>query len=87
MSNREAGLRLLPPRPDVCQECAADHTADEPHNADSLFYKYHFWLRHGRWPTWRDAIAHCSPEMQAKCVAYFRKLGIEVETTPKEVEH
>lgn len=32
------GFSLLPPRPDVCQECAVDHAADQPHNAQSLFY-------------------------------------------------
>ncbi|MDI6886799.1 MAG: hypothetical protein QMD22_10780 [archaeon] len=55
----ERGLKLIPPKPDVCQECACDHTLNEPHNRDSLYYQYYFYARHGRFPTWEDAIAHC----------------------------
>lgn len=48
-----------------CPECAVKHDASEPHNAQSLAYQYDFYARHARWPTWADAIAHCSPELQA----------------------
>lgn len=48
-----------------CPECAVKHEPDQPHNAQSLAYQYDFRARHGRWPTWADAIAHCSPEVQA----------------------
>ena len=49
---------LLPPKPDVCQECAVDHKPAEAHNRDSLYYQYWFVVKHGRWPTWADAIEH-----------------------------
>lgn len=55
---------LLPPPPGTCPACAVKHPPELPHNAQSLFYQQAFHARHGRWPTWADAIAHCSPEMQ-----------------------
>lgn len=54
-----AGLTLLPCKPGVCQECAVDHPPEAPHNQQSLYYQYKFYGQHGRWPTWKDAIAHC----------------------------
>jgi hypothetical protein len=56
---------LLPPAPDKCQECATDHAWDQPHNQQSMYYKMHFHSMHGRWPTWTDAMRHCTPEVQA----------------------
>lgn len=40
-------MMLLPPAPGMCQECAADHAADEPHGRDSLYYQYRFRSEHG----------------------------------------
>ena len=57
-------LTLLSCAPDKCQACAVDHTIDEPHNQQSLYYQYWFYGQHGRWPTWADAIAHCSPKVR-----------------------
>jgi hypothetical protein len=48
-----------------CPECAVVHDSTEPHDNQSLAYQYSFRARHGRWPTWADAIAHCAPEVQA----------------------
>lgn len=62
--NPQAGMVLLPPRPDVCQVCAVDHRPGDPHNAQSLYYQYQFYGRFGRWPTWADAVAHCMPTLQ-----------------------
>lgn len=58
-------MMLLPCSPDVCQYCAVDHPPGQPHNAQSLYYQYHFYGRHGRWPTWADAVAHCEPAVRA----------------------
>jgi hypothetical protein len=60
------GLMLLPCRPDVCQECAVDHPVDHPHNAGSMYYQYRFRAKHKRWPTWEDAMAHCSEDVKSK---------------------
>lgn len=56
---------LLPPAPDKCPICAVDHPADQPHDAQSLYYQYRFRAVRGRWPTWADAIAHCTADVQA----------------------
>lgn len=47
-----------------CAECAVKHEPEEPHNAQSMAYQYQFYAQHRRWPTWADAVAHCSPEMK-----------------------
>jgi hypothetical protein len=65
IEEKTATWMLSSPLPDKCQTCAVDHAPDEPHNAQSLYYQYAFYADHGRWPTWADAIAHCSPEIQA----------------------
>lgn len=53
---------IVPPKADVCQECATKHEPDQPHDKMSLYYQYHFLAKHGRWPTWEDAVAHCDKE-------------------------
>lgn len=55
---------LLPAPPDKCQECAVDHLPDQPHDAQSLYYQYHFYFQNQRWPTWGDAMAHCPDEVK-----------------------
>ncbi len=57
-------MMLLPPQSDRCPVCAGDHPQDYPHNRDSLYYQMAFRAQRGRWPTWDDAMAHCSPDMQ-----------------------
>lgn len=55
------GMTLLGRVPDgTCPECAVKHDPDQPHNRDSLTYQYKFYDKHGRWPTWEDAMAHCT---------------------------
>lgn len=71
----QAGLKLLPPRPDVCQVCAADHRATQPHNAQSMYYQFQFKGRFGRWATWADAIAHCEADTRDRWRAELVRLG------------
>lgn len=84
-------FNLMPPAPGKCQTCAVEHALEQPHNAQSLFYQYAFYAEHGRWPTWADAIAHCTSEMQA----FWKKALLDIgawkepdqrpdETTPIE---
>ncbi len=58
-------MTLLPPKGDVCQECATDHAWDQPHNQQSLYYQYYFYSQHARWPNWSDAMAHCPDPVKA----------------------
>lgn len=68
---------LLPPHPDACQVCGhyPAHGEDDPHNAQSLYYQYSFFGENGRWPTWADAIAHCSAETKARWEQELRARG------------
>lgn len=68
--------KLMPCAADVCQECAVDHAPEMPHNQESLYYQYNFYQEHGRWPTWEDAIAHCSAEIQVAWKGALKKKGI-----------
>ena len=72
------GFALLPPAPGKCQECAVDHDASQPHNQQSLFYQYHFYGDKGRWPTWADAMAHCSPEVKEQWTKILKEHGVTV---------
>jgi hypothetical protein len=57
-------MMLLPPKPGSCPACGRfpAHDPKDPHDAQSLYYQYSFYGRHGRWPTWADAVAHCDDD-------------------------
>ncbi|MCG8514528.1 MAG: hypothetical protein MI740_10330 [Halanaerobiales bacterium] len=74
-----AKMTLMPPKPGVCQECAVDHHPALPHNKDSLYYQYYFHGKHGRWPTWKDALAHCNEEVQKKWENVLKEKGVDIE--------
>lgn len=67
---------LMPPAADVCQQCAVDHEPDEPHDQQSLFYQFWFYRQRGQWPSWADAMAHCSPEVQEFWVEQLTSRGV-----------
>jgi hypothetical protein len=58
-THEPAAWTILPPPADKCQVCAVKYGADEPHNAQSLYYQMTFAGMIGRPPTWADAMAHC----------------------------
>lgn len=72
------GFMLLPPEPGLCKECAVKHDPSQPHNRQSLYYQYHFYGEHGRWPTWADAMAHCSDAVQSQWKAALAERGVDV---------
>lgn len=79
MEVKEFGLEnmmLLAPADDVCQVCAGKHKPDDPHDCNSLFYQYGFYKEHNRWPTWEDAIAHCSDVTKKLWENELRELGL-----------
>ena len=69
---------LMPAAPGTCPECAVDHPPELPHNQQSLFYQYKFYNEHGRWPTWEDAMAHCSEDMKEFWRIELRRRGVEI---------
>ena len=76
-------MTLLPPPKDACQTCAVKHPAEAPHNQQSLYYQYWFYGKHGRWPTWADAMEHCTPEVQQLWINALAKRGVIVELPQK----
>lgn len=58
-----------------CPECAVLHAPEQPHNQQSLVYQYGFYARHNRWPTWSDAMTHCTEETRNEWKAELQKRG------------
>ena len=81
---RKNGMFLLPCGPDVCQECAVKHGEGEAHNKQSLYYQYKFYAKHGRFPTWKDAVAHCTKEIQEAWKKELTALGKWTESENKK---
>ncbi|OZV12429.1 hypothetical protein CIW83_09325 [Tissierella sp. P1] len=68
----------MPAAEGTCPECATKHEPEFPHNQQSLFYQYKFYNEHGRWPTWKDAMEHCSEEMKKLWTNELQSRGIEI---------
>ncbi len=75
-----APFSMLPPPAGKCPECATDHEPNQPHNQQSLFYQAKFYNDNGRWPTWKDAMAHCSDEIKDLWIKELEERGIKVES-------
>ena len=75
----EHKMVLKTPHPDACQVCAREHEAHLPHDQQSLYYQMTFHAQHGRYPTWADAMAHCSPEVKQIWTRGLAQHGIETE--------
>lgn len=73
-------MTLLPPPEGTCIECAVDHSWNQPHNQQSLYYQMSFHSKNGRWPTWTDAMAHCPDNVKK---IWREKLREMVETGQK----
>lgn len=75
------GIKMLPAKEGTCQECGVKHEEWQAHNKESLFYQYKFYDQHGRWPTWKDAISHCSEEVRQAWEKELRLKGINLHET------
>jgi len=73
-----AGMYMLSPPQGHCQVCATKHDPRMPHNKQSMYYSVLFQNTYGRYPTWLDAMAHCSKEMQDAWKAELEKHGVKV---------
>jgi hypothetical protein len=71
------GMTLLPASEGTCPECATAHDPALPHNQESLYYQTRFHMQHDRWPSWRDAAAHCTPEVEAMWWEALRREGVD----------
>lgn len=86
VEERTVDWMVAPPdtRDGKCPQCAVKHDLGQPHNAQSLAYQYDFRARKGRWPTWADAVAHCSPEVKAAWKAELTTRGAWTEPSEEE---
>jgi hypothetical protein len=81
------GFALMPCKQDGrCQVCATHHEPELPHNQQSLYYQYSFYSKHGRWPTWFDAMDHCSNKVKKVTKDVLREQGIELGKEPSMEE-
>lgn len=71
-----AQIKILPPMRGSCPICAAMHEEQMPHNRNSLYYQMRFYQENRRFPTWKDAMAHCTEEMQAAWREALRRMGL-----------
>lgn len=78
MKTEKASFMLLPAPKGTCEQCAVDHPPEQPHNQQSLFWQYWFYGKHGRFPTWADAMAHCTDAVKSLWKSELGKLGIIV---------
>lgn len=72
-------IRVVPPSPGSCPICATIHDPDKPHDRDSLYYQNRFCRRHKRFPTWEDAMAHCSDSVKRDFKKQLARRGIIIE--------
>lgn len=70
------GFTLLPAREGTCPECATAHMPEMPHNQQSLYYQYHFYADNKRFPTWDDAMAHCTNKVKDLWMRELSKQGV-----------
>jgi len=75
---------LLPPNPGDCQQCAVDHEPEQPHNQQSLYWQYWFYGKHGRWPTWHDAMRHCTEDIRQFWTKALQERGVDLGEDPGE---
>lgn len=72
-------IRINAPVPGTCKICATVHKPDQPHDRDSLYYQNWFRKRYKRFPTWGDAMAHCTAVTRAMWKAKLSERGILVD--------
>lgn len=70
---------LMPAPKGTCPECAVSHSAEQPHNQQSMFYQYKFYNEYGRFPTWKDAMDHCPEEIKNHWIESLNEVGVKVE--------
>ena len=70
---------MLPAKEGTCEWCAVEHKSNLPHDATSMFYQYRFYNENGRWPDWRDALAHCLDKMKEFWKSELKKANIDVD--------
>jgi len=73
-------FNLMPPLdPTLCPACKRKHEPDQPHDGSALHFMYWWKAKHDRWGTWKDAMSHCTPEVQRAWETALRERGAWTE--------
>lgn len=90
MSDR-AKLNFLQVPEGACPECGAIHHPSQPHKWGEEFYMHDFFEKHGVYPSWGDALAHCREDVRNNWRGILLEAGVTsdqlVPNKPKEYEH
>lgn len=68
-------IKVIPPTPGACPMCATRHRPEDPHDRDSLYYQNRFYMRYRRFPTWDDAMSHCTESIKSSFLAELERRG------------
>lgn len=85
--NKEGFTLIKNVPPGTCPKCAVKHEPELPHNQQSIFWNYWFYEQNGRWPTWKDAMEHCTEEVKARWTQALAENGIILDQEGKPVEN
>lgn len=78
------GITMIGKTPEgTCPMCGTAHAPEFPHNQQSLTYQYKFYDQNGRFPSWADAMAHCTEDIKAYWTKELKARGIDVERHPE----
>lgn len=76
-------IRITAPVPGTCPVCATKHDERDPHDRDSLYYQNQFFKANKRFPSWWDAMGHCTDMTKAVWAEKLKKRGIILEAPAK----
>lgn len=82
----DTNIVIIPPTPGACRYCGDQHDPREPHNLRSLQYQHKFRKQNGRYPTWEDAMAHCSMLVKVRFTEMLVRSGVRIVREGQEKE-
>ena len=72
-------ITVSAPGPGTCPVCATKHDPSDPHDIRSVYYATQFHRKNKRFPTWADAMAHCSELTKAVWMQKLTDQGVSPE--------
>lgn len=87
MYPKDGAIKVTAPSPGSCPVCATVHDPKDPHDRNSLYYQNRFHRSNKRFPTWADAMAHCSAGRRAEWKEKLLKQGVSPEELAEDGTH
>ncbi len=72
-------MSMLPPAPDACQVCAANHAEGEPHTPNSLFWQTKRTMEGLPPATWEDALVDCTEPVRESWITALELKGGKID--------